>query len=119
MELLRQIFIDPFVTMYDLPDLLLHTLWEGFVSGTLYSLIALGFVLIFKASGVFNFAQGIMVVFGALSLVGLYALGVPAWLSAAIPIMSEWSVITSQSSGRDSLTGRPVDDVISSPRARR
>ena len=38
----------------------------------LYALIALGFVLIFKASGVFNFAQGIMVVFAALTLVGLY-----------------------------------------------
>jgi branched-chain amino acid transport system permease protein len=33
-------------------------LWEGFVAGVLYALIALGFVLIFKASGVFNFAQG-------------------------------------------------------------
>jgi branched-chain amino acid transport system permease protein len=39
----------------------------------LYALIALGFVLIFKASGVFNFAQGIMVVFAALTLVGIYA----------------------------------------------
>jgi branched-chain amino acid transport system permease protein len=39
-------------------------------AGTLYSLIALGFVLIFKASGVFNFAQGIMVVFAALTLGG-------------------------------------------------
>jgi branched-chain amino acid transport system permease protein len=51
-----------------------QTLWEGLVAGVLYSLIALGFVLIFKASGVFNFAQGIMVVFGALTLVGLYDL---------------------------------------------
>jgi branched-chain amino acid transport system permease protein len=42
---------------------LLQVLWEGFVAGVLYALIALGFVLIFKASGVFNFAQGIMVVF--------------------------------------------------------
>ena len=58
MELLRLIFIEPFKTMYALPDLLLQTIWEGLVSGTLYSLIALGFVLIFKASGVFNFAQG-------------------------------------------------------------
>jgi branched-chain amino acid transport system permease protein len=56
------------------PDLLVQTLWEGLVGGVLYSLIALGFVLIFKASGVFNFAQGIMVVFAALTLVGLYAL---------------------------------------------
>ena len=54
------------------PDLLVQTLWEGLVAGVLYSLIALGFVLIFKASGVFNFAQGIMVVFAALTLVGLY-----------------------------------------------
>lgn len=81
MELLNQIFVEPFVTMYQLPDLFLQTLWEGFVSGTLYSLIALGFVLIFKASGVFNFAQGIMVVFAALTLVGLYAFGVPAYVA--------------------------------------
>src|ERR1700759_5006704 len=54
------------------PDLLVQTLWEGLVAGVLYALIALGFVLIFKASGVFNFAQGIMVVFAALTLVGLY-----------------------------------------------
>jgi branched-chain amino acid transport system permease protein len=44
------------------------------VAGVLYSLIALGFVLIFKASGVFNFAQGIMMVFAALTLVGLYSM---------------------------------------------
>jgi branched-chain amino acid transport system permease protein len=54
------------------PDLLVQTLWEGLVAGVLYALIALGFVLIFKASGVFNFAQGIMVVFAALTLIGLY-----------------------------------------------
>jgi branched-chain amino acid transport system permease protein len=72
MDLLYQIFIDPFVQMGAAPDLLVQTLWEGLVSGVLYALIALGFVLIFKASGVFNFAQGIMVVFAALTLVGLY-----------------------------------------------
>ncbi|WP_108662785.1 branched-chain amino acid ABC transporter permease [Acuticoccus kandeliae] len=60
------------------PDFFIQVLWEGFVAGVLYALIALGFVLIFKASGVFNFAQGIMVVFAALSLVGLVELGVPA-----------------------------------------
>src|SRR5947209_8168672 len=74
MDLLYKIFIDPFVQMGQAPDLLVQTLWEGLVAGVLYSLIALGFVLIFKASGVFNFAQGIMVVFAALTLVGLYAL---------------------------------------------
>src|SRR5579862_1272476 len=65
MHLLYQIFIDPFVQMGSAPDL---------------------FVLIFKASGVFNFAQGIMVVFSALTLVGLYAHGVPAFLALAITI---------------------------------
>jgi branched-chain amino acid transport system permease protein len=74
MDILYKIFIDPFVQMGQAPDLLVQTLWEGLVGGVLYSLIALGFVLIFKASGVFNFAQGIMVVFAALTLVGLYAL---------------------------------------------
>jgi branched-chain amino acid transport system permease protein len=74
MDLLYQIFIDPFVQMGQAPDLLVQTLWEGLVSGVLYALIALGFVLIFKASGVFNFAQGIMVVFAALTLVGTYNL---------------------------------------------
>src|SRR5471030_1425669 len=74
MHLLYQIFIDPFVQMGSAPDLLVQTLWEGLVSGVLYALIALGFVLIFKASGVFNFAQGIMVVFAALTLIGLHAM---------------------------------------------
>src|SRR3954470_22642674 len=74
MDLLYNIFIDPFVQMVQVPDLFVQTLWEGLVSGVLYALIALGFVLIFKASGVFNFAQGIMVVFAALTLIGLYTM---------------------------------------------
>ena len=49
----------------------LETLIGGLLTGVLYSLVALGFVLIFKASGVFNFAQGAMVLFAALSLVRL------------------------------------------------
>ena len=81
MELLYDIFVDPFAQMVATPDFLLQVLWEGFVTGTLYALIALGYVLIFKASGVFNFAQGIMVVFAALSLVGFYEAGVPAYLA--------------------------------------
>ena len=86
MHLLYMIFIDPFVQMGTAPDLLAQTLWEGLVSGVLYALIALGFVLIFKASGVFNFAQGIMVVFAGLTLVGLYNAGVPAFLALALTI---------------------------------
>jgi branched-chain amino acid transport system permease protein len=87
MDLLYQIFLDPFVQMGTAPDLLVQTLWEGLVSGVLYALIALGFVLIFKASGVFNFAQGIMVVFAALTLVGLYEKGVPAFLALALTVV--------------------------------
>jgi branched-chain amino acid transport system permease protein len=68
------------------PDLLVQTLWEGLVGGVLYALIALGFVLIFKASGVFNFAQGIMVVFAALTLVGFYEHGIPAYVALALTI---------------------------------
>jgi branched-chain amino acid transport system permease protein len=79
-------FIDPFVQMAGAPDLLVQTLWEGLVGGVLYSLIALGFVLIFKASGVFNFAQGIMMVFAALTLVGLHEKGVPAFVALALTI---------------------------------
>ncbi len=49
----------------------LEVLIGGLMAGVLYSLVALGFVLIFKASGVFNFAQGAMVLFAALTLVRL------------------------------------------------
>ncbi len=87
MEIFYNVLIQPFVEMFSVPDLFIQVLWEGFVSGILYALIALGFVLIFKASGVFNFAQGIMVVFGALSLVGLYSLGVPAYVALALCIL--------------------------------
>ena len=86
MELLKSIFITPFVEMAGYPDFLLQVIWEGFVSGILYSLIALGFVLIYKASGVFNFAQGVMVVFAALVLTGLYGMGVPTWAAVLITI---------------------------------
>jgi branched-chain amino acid transport system permease protein len=86
-DILFKVFIDPFVQMGAAPDLLVQTLWEGLVSGVLYALIALGFVLIFKASGVFNFAQGIMVVFAALTLVGLYERGIPAFLALGITIV--------------------------------
>ncbi|HYA72758.1 MAG TPA: branched-chain amino acid ABC transporter permease [Roseiarcus sp.] len=89
MNLLHAIFVDPFAQMISAPDLLVQTIWEGFVGGVLYALIALGFVLIYKASGVFNFAQGIMMVFAALTLVGLHEKGVPAWIAllATIAVM--------------------------------
>ncbi|MGH6716164.1 MAG: branched-chain amino acid ABC transporter permease [Bradyrhizobium sp.] len=87
MHLLYLILVDPFVQMAQAPDLLVQTLWAGIVSGLLYALIALGFVLIFKASGVFNFAQGIMVVFAGLTLIGLHEHGVPAFVALAITVL--------------------------------
>src|SRR5512136_1726787 len=53
----------------------------GLLSGVMYSLVALGFVLIYKASGVLNFAQGGMVFFAALTFVGLMEIGVNFWLA--------------------------------------
>jgi branched-chain amino acid transport system permease protein len=57
----------------------LETLFGGLMAGMLYSLIALGFVLIFKASGVFNFAQGAMVLFAALAM-ARFSVWIPQWL---------------------------------------
>ncbi len=58
----------------------------GLLSGIMYSLVALGFVLIYKASGVFNFAQGAMVFFAALTFVGLHEHGVPFALAVVITL---------------------------------
>src|SRR3954453_15480186 len=58
----------------------------GLLTGVMYSLVALGFVLIYKASGVFNYAQGSMVLFAALSFVGQIELGVPIWLAVLLTV---------------------------------
>ena len=113
MGLLYQIFIDPFVQMVQVPDLFVQTLWEGLVSGVLYALIALGFVLIFKASGVFNFAQGIMVVFAALTLIGVYTLlrgwGVrPGDLAAFLALFITVGVMFLLAVGVERLMLRPL-----------
>jgi branched-chain amino acid transport system permease protein len=113
MNLLYKIFLDPFVQMAAAPDLLAQTLWEGLVAGVLYALIALGFVLIFKASGVFNFAQGIMVVFAALTLVGFYELlrrlGVgPAGLAAYVALGLAVVVMLALAWGVERLVLRPL-----------
>ena len=63
----------------------------GLLSGVMYALVALGFVLIYKASGVFNFAQGAMVFFAALTCVSLVnQWGWPLWLAiiATIAVMA-------------------------------
>ncbi|MGB8437533.1 MAG: branched-chain amino acid ABC transporter permease [Burkholderiales bacterium] len=59
----------------------------GLLAGVMYSLVALGFVLIYKASGVFNFAQGSMVFFAALTVVGFIEKGAPLWLAIGLCLM--------------------------------
>lgn len=81
MEFLENVFVVPFVDIADSPLFFLEVVIAGVLSGVMYSLVALGFVLIFKASGVFNFAQGAMVLFSALTLVGLMEHGVPVFFA--------------------------------------
>ncbi|MFL6708818.1 MAG: branched-chain amino acid ABC transporter permease [Massilia sp.] len=60
----------------------------GLLSGIMYALVAIGFVLIYKASGVFNFAQGAMVFFAALTCVGMVdKWGVPMWVAIPLTIV--------------------------------
>ena len=68
------------------------------MAGVLYSLVALGFVLIFKASGVFNFAQGAMVLFAALSVARM-AEEMPLWLAIAARGRRSWWRSRCSSSG--------------------
>ena len=65
----------------------LETLLGGLMAGMLYSLVALGFVLIYKASGVFNFAQGAMVLFAALAM-ARFAEWIPQWTGIQQPVLS-------------------------------
>ena len=65
----------------------LETLLGGLMSGMLYALVALGFVLIYKASGVFNFAQGAMVLFAALAM-ARFSGWIPGWLGIEPGVLS-------------------------------
>src|SRR2546430_7589041 len=85
-ELVYGIAVAPFKDMVGSPAFFAEVLIGGVFAGLMYSLVALGFVLIFKASGVFNFAQGVMVLFAALTLVGLMDRGVPVAIALALTI---------------------------------
>jgi branched-chain amino acid transport system permease protein len=67
----------------------IEVLIGGLLAGVMYSLVALGFVLIYKASGVLNFAQGAMVFFAALVFAAIREKGIPLWPAAlaAIAVM--------------------------------
>ena len=95
MDILHMVFVQPFKDMMDPPEIFFEVVIGGLMSGVMYSLVALGFVLIFKASQVFNFAQGVFALFAALTLVGvmngtvpifMYDTGVrvPPWLAIII-----------------------------------
>jgi branched-chain amino acid transport system permease protein len=58
----------------------------GLLTGLMYSLVAIGFVLIYKTSGVLNFAQGAMVLFAALTFVSLHEMNIPFWVAFAITL---------------------------------
>jgi branched-chain amino acid transport system permease protein len=62
----------------------LTILISGLLAGLMYAMVAIGFVLIYKASGVFNFAQGSLVLFAALAFVTLSEHGAPFWLAFAL-----------------------------------
>src|SRR5574341_793112 len=64
----------------------IEVLAGGLLAGVMYALVALGFVLIYKASGVFNFAQGAMVFAAALTFVSLVERGMNFWLALAVTL---------------------------------
>src|SRR5262245_8290692 len=78
------VLVAPLADMVSSPIFFAEVVVGGLMAGVMYAMVALGFVLIFKASGVFNFAQGVMVLFAALILVGLMEHGVPGWLALGI-----------------------------------
>jgi branched-chain amino acid transport system permease protein len=84
--------IAPLVMGLSAPGFYVEVLLGGLMSGVLYSLVALGFVLIYKASGVFNFAQGAMVLFAALALARMSeVMPLPAAFVLAIGVMAAFA----------------------------
>ncbi len=82
----------------------------GLLAGVMYSMVALGFVLIYKASGVLNFAQGAMVYLAALSVVGCMEKGAPLWLAIilAFAIMTAFGIATEKFVLRKMVNQPPI-----------
>ncbi len=87
MEFLYSITVAPFLDIASDLIFFAEVLIGGLSAGVMYSLVALGFVLIFKASGVFNFAQGVLALFAALTLVGIMEWGVPVPLAMVLTMV--------------------------------
>jgi len=85
----------PLATKASPPGFYIEVLLGGLMAGVLYSLVAMGFALIFKASGVFNFAQGAMVLFAALAVARLaeqMPLAVAVVLAFVIMVVLAWLI---------------------------
>src|SRR2546430_5585092 len=88
----------------------IEVLAGGLLAGVMYALVALGFVLIYKASGVFNFAQGSMVFFAALTFVSLTERGWNFWLAlvATLAVMVLLAVATERVVLRPLVNQAPI-----------
>src|SRR4029079_18718790 len=89
------VLVLPLATKASPPGFYIEVLLGGLMAGVLYSLVAMGFALIFKASGVFNFAQGAMVLFAALAVARLaeqMPLAVAVVLAFAIMVVLAWLI---------------------------
>jgi branched-chain amino acid transport system permease protein len=104
MDFLQAVLVTPFASMWDNPEFLLEVVISGLLSGVMYSLVALGFVLIYKASGVFNFAQGTMVLFAALTFVGMLEKGLPVWAAFLVAAL----VMTAMAFAIERVVLRPL-----------
>ncbi|MGI9488757.1 MAG: branched-chain amino acid ABC transporter permease [Geminicoccaceae bacterium] len=87
MNLISTYILGPFGEMATFPAGVLETVIAGLGNGFLYALVAIGFVIIFKSSSVFNFAQGAMVFFAALNFAGMLKLGVPWYIAGAFSLL--------------------------------
>jgi branched-chain amino acid transport system permease protein len=103
-EALGAVVLGPLSDIAGNPRFFAEVVLGGIFAGLLYSLVALGFVLIFKASGVFNFAQGVMVLFAALTLVGLIERGVPV----PVALVATAAVMVALAFGIERLVLRPL-----------
>src|SRR4026207_2473083 len=99
----------PLATGASPPGFYVEVLLGGLMAGVLYALVALGFALIFKASGVFNFAQGAMVLFAALAVARLSE-RMPLWVAIilAVVIMIALAMIVERLILRPLVNQEPV-----------
>lgn len=104
MSILENFLVQPLSDIVEFPLFFIEVVIGGLSAGVMYSLVALGFVLIFKASGVFNFAQGVLALFAALTLVGIMEWGAP--LILALPLTA--AVMVALAIGIERLVLRPL-----------